>query len=86
MFSGPRTGSGVLLSGCHLLGASVLQKHSEVSLCVSLEGEPGPCPQAALLSLDGSSLVSASPPFLDEQPLEPALWDSEKLMDAEAYS
>ena len=25
------------------------------------------CPRAALLSLDGSSLVSASPPFPDEQ-------------------
>ena len=30
------------------------------------EEEPGPCPKAALLSLDCSSLVSASPPFPDQ--------------------
>ena len=54
--------------------------------CVSLEGEPGPCPEAALLSLDSSSLVSASPPFPDEQLSEPALWHSGKVFEAEAYS
>ena len=32
---------------------------------------------------DGSSLVSASLPFPDEQLLEPALWNSGKTMEAE---
>ena len=49
----------------HLLGVLVLQKSSKILLCVSLEVEPGPCPKAALLFLDCSSLVSESPPFPD---------------------
>ena len=47
----------------HLLEVLVLQKGSKILLCVFLEEEPGPCPKAALLSLDCSSQVSASPPF-----------------------
>ena len=49
----------------HLLGVLVLQKSSKILLCVPLEAEPGPCPKAALLFLEGSFLVSASPPFPD---------------------
>ena len=50
----------------HLVGISVSAKQLNILLlCVSLEGEPGPCPKAALLCLDCSSLVSASPPFPD---------------------
>lgn len=56
----------------HLLGVLVLQKVSRTLLCVFLEGEPDPCPKAALLFLEGSSLVSASPPFPDQPLLEPA--------------
>ena len=37
----------------------------QILLSVSLEEKPGPCPKAAPLFLDGSSLVSASPPFPD---------------------
>jgi len=46
-------------------GVWVPQKGSKILFCIFLEEEPGPCPKAALLSLDGSSLVSASPPFSD---------------------
>ena len=49
----------------HLLGVLFLQKNSKILLYVSLEVEPEPCPKAALLFLDCSSLVSASPPFPD---------------------
>ena len=50
-------------------------------------GEPAPsCPKAALLYLGCSSLVSASPLFLDKQLFEPALWNSVKVMQDEAYS
>ena len=51
----------------------VLQKSSKILFCIFLEGEPAPRPQAALLCLDGSSLVSASPPFPDEHLSESAL-------------
>ena len=40
-----------------------LQDSSKILFCVSLEAESGPCPKAALLFLDCSSLVSTSPPF-----------------------
>ena len=73
----------VLLSGSHLLGALVLQK---ILLCIFLEGEPGPCPKAALLSLDCSSMVSASPPFPDQPLFEPPFWNSGTVMEAEAHS
>ena len=49
-----------------LLGVLVLQKGSKILLCVFLEKEQGPCPQAALLSPDSSFLVSASPSLPDE--------------------
>jgi len=49
------------------LGVLVLLKGSKILLGIFLKEEPGPCPKAALLSPDGSSLVSASPPFPDEQ-------------------
>ena len=55
----------------HLLGVLVLQKRSKILSCIFLEKEAGPCPKAALLSLDCSSLVSASPGFPDWQLLEP---------------
>ena len=44
--------------------------------------EPGPCPKAAVLFLDCSSLVSSTPPFPDEQLFEPALWTSGKVTEA----
>ena len=47
-----------------MCGVLVLQKESKILLHVFLEEEAGPCPKAALLSLDCSSLVSASPPSL----------------------
>ena len=40
-----------------------LTKRSKMLLCISLKSEPGSCHKAALLFLDSSSLVSASPPF-----------------------
>ena len=43
----------------------ILERSSQIVLCVFLEEERGPRPKAALSSLDGSSLVSASPPFSD---------------------
>ena len=46
----------------HLVG-EYLQNSSKILLCIFLEGEPGPCPKAALLFLDCSSHVSVSPPF-----------------------
>ena len=48
----------------HLLEVLVLQKSSKILLCVSLEAEPGPCPRAALLFLNSSSLVSHPLPSL----------------------
>ena len=48
----------------HVLGFSSV-KSSNILLCVSLEGDLGPCPKAALLFVGCSSLVSASLPFPD---------------------
>ena len=47
----------------HLVGFQYLQNISKILFCVSLEGEAGPCPKAALLFLDCSSIVSASHPL-----------------------
>ena len=47
-------------------------------MCVSLDGEPGLCPNVALLFFGGSFLVSGSPPFPDEQLFKSALWNSGK--------
>ena len=49
-------------------------------LYVSVHGEIGPCLKAAL---DCFCLVSASPPFPNEQLLESAPWNSGKGMEAE---
>lgn len=46
-------------------------------------GGPGPCPQAALSSLDCPCLVCASPPFSDELLFGSALWNLGKFMEAE---
>ena len=70
----------------HFLEVSVLQKGPNILLCILLEKELGSSPKTALLSLDYSSLVYASPPFPDQQLFEPALWNSGKVMEAEAYS
>ena len=51
----------------HLLEVLVLQRGSKILLHIFLEEEPGSCSKSALRSLDGSSLVSASPPFPVEQ-------------------
>ena len=45
----------------HLVGIFVLLRRLKDILCVFLEGEPGPCPKAALLFLDCSPLVSSFP-------------------------
>ena len=62
-----------------------LQNSSKI-LFICLKGEPGPCLKAALLFLDCSSLVSSSPRFPDYQLFEPALWNSGKVIEAEAHS
>lgn len=49
-------------------GASFLLKNSK-DIVICLEEEPRPCPAAALLLLDCSSFVSASPPFPDNKHL-----------------
>ena len=51
-------------------------------MCIPWEGTRF-LPKAALLFLDSSSLVSASPPFPDQQLSEPAPWNSGKAMEAE---
>ena len=50
--------------------------------CLFLKEEPGLCPKAVLLFFDCSSFVSAFPPFLDEQLIESALWNSGKVKEA----
>ena len=67
----------------HLGGGLFLWNNSKILLYIFLEDEPGPTPKAALLFLDCSSLVSASPPFPDQQLSEPARLNSEKVMEAE---
>ena len=68
----------------HLGGVLVpAEELRDVLLCISLEGEPGPCPKAALLFLEYSSLICAFPPFPDEQLFESALWSSGKVKEAE---
>ena len=64
VFSGPGLVLVVVFSCLHFWGVLMMQ-NSKVFLSIVLEEEPGPCPKAALLFLDGSSLVSASPPFPD---------------------
>ena len=65
-FSGMNSASSsIVVNIFYLVRVLVLQKSSKVLLCVSLEGKPGPCPKAAVLFLDCSSLISASLPFPD---------------------
>ena len=62
VLSGPRTGSGgppsswnkerFIKQFLHLLRVLILQKSSEILLCIFLEEKPGLCPKAALLSLN----------------------------------
>ena len=49
----------------HLLWILVLQKRSKILFYMSLEAEGGFCPKPALLFLDCSSFVSASPAVPD---------------------
>ena len=49
-------------------------------LCVFLKEEPGPA-----LRLHCCSVASAHLPFPDQHLLEPALWSSGKVLEAEAY-
>ena len=44
-----------------------LQNNSKILFYMSLDGEPGPCSKAVLLPLNYFSLVSASPPFPNQQ-------------------
>ena len=60
-------------------GGLVLQRNKKILFHIFLEPEPGPCPKAALLFLDHSSLVSTSPFFLDQQLFESILWNSGKV-------
>ena len=64
----------------------VLCKSSKILFCLSLEEESHPCPKAALLFPDCSSLVAASPPFLDTATLWTALWNPGKVMEAAELS
>ena len=73
----------VLLSGFYLLGLLVLQKGSQILLCIFLEKEPGACRKAAQFYLDCSCMVSTSP---DKQICEPTLWNSGKVMETETCS
>ena len=70
----------------HLLGFLVLQKSSKILLRVSLEAEPRSLPKAAILLLVCSTLVSASSPLPDLHLLEPAFWNSGKVLETEIYS
>ena len=70
----------LLLSGMNasigtfnLLGILALQRHPKVLLHIFFEEEQEPCPKAALWSLDCSSLVSVSPPFLISNCVNPSL-------------
>ena len=76
----------VRLLSCSLFVGGFALQNSKILLCLFLEEESGTCPKPALLFLDGSSLVSASPPFPDQQLSEPALWNLGKTLKAEAYS
>ena len=90
VFSGPRTGSGGPPSSrnedCstkkffHLLGVWFCRKRLTYCSIDSWRRSQDPAPKAALLSLDSSSLVSASPPFPDWQ------LPFGKVLEAEAYS
>ena len=67
-------------------GFQFCRKGSRILLYIFLKEETGPCPKAALLSLDCSSLVSSIPSLpWDQQLFEPALRNSGKVMQAEAY-
>ena len=72
----------VMLGG----GGLCLRKNSNISLSIFFEEGPRPCPKAELLSLGGSFLVSASPPFPDSKLFEPVLQNSGKVMEAEVYA
>ena len=57
LFSGPRTGSGgppssqneeCVIKDFYSLAVLVLQKGSNILLCIFVEEEPEPCPKAAL--------------------------------------
>ena len=71
---------GSVCCGQHIVNFSTgwrfqhLPNSSKTVLCVAPEGEPGPCPKAALLFLNCSSLVSTSPPFPELRLFEPASW------------
>ena len=54
----------------HVLGVLVLWKNSKILFRIFLEEEPGPCSKAIFSWL---LLVSASPPFPDQQLFEPIL-------------
>ena len=66
-------------SGVPLPSPQYLQISPKIILWVSLEVEPGPCSNAAPLSLVCSSFVSASPHF----PNVSACWNSGKVKEAE---
>lgn len=72
LFSGPRTDFGgppLWLSFAG--GFSSAEKLEDIVMYIPSEGTRI-LPEAALLFLEGSSLVSASPPFPDQPLLEPA--------------
>lgn len=65
----------------HLFGSLLLQKSSKILLCVSLEAEPDPDPRLHYCFLTSSLLLHPLPSLF-----KPALWNSEKVIEAEAYS
>ena len=69
----------------HLLGVYFCRRTQRYCHLYSLRRDQDPTPKAALLFLDFSSRVSASPPFPDQQLFEPALWTPGK-SETEVYS
>ena len=69
----------------HMVGVSVSAKQLKDTLCVSLEGEPGPCPKAALLFLLIAPPLSLHPlpSLINSYLFEPAPWNSGKVMEVE---
>ena len=65
----------LIINFSHLEEVSVFSNSSKI-LCVSVDGEIGPCSKAALDCL-------TSPLFPNEQQLESAPWNSGQVMEAE---
>ena len=81
LLSGKKTASSI-----HPLGVLVQQKGSKILFCVPLKRDQDPAPRLHYCFLTALHPVSASPPFPNGQLFEPALWNSGKVREDEAYS